>query len=32
MPMPGYLSVTGQTQGNIEGGCVMTQPREPMRY
>ena len=23
MPMPGYLSVNGQTQGNIEGGCTI---------
>jgi type VI secretion system secreted protein Hcp len=23
MPMPGYLSVTGQTQGKIDGGCAI---------
>lgn len=23
MPMPGYMSVNGQTQGNIEGGCTI---------
>lgn len=23
MPMPGYLTVNGQTQGNIEGGCTV---------
>lgn len=25
MPMPGYLSVNGQTQGNIEGSCTIEQ-------
>lgn len=25
MPMPGYLSVEGQTQGNIEGSCTIKQ-------
>lgn len=23
MPMPGYMSVNGQTQGNIEGSCTI---------
>lgn len=23
MPMPGYLSINGQTQGKIEGGCTI---------
>ena len=23
MPMPGYLTLSGQTQGKIEGGCTI---------
>ncbi|HCN71128.1 MAG TPA: type VI secretion system tube protein Hcp, partial [Pusillimonas sp.] len=23
MPMPGYLTLTGQTQGKIEGSCTI---------